>query len=48
MGLLLGTSERIYALDFGKIIAEGTPDEVVHNDQVLESYLGRTRRETVA
>lgn len=44
MNLLLGTAERIYALDFGKVIAEGTPDEVVHNDLVLESYLGRTRR----
>ena len=48
MGLLLSTSERIYALDFGKVIAEGTPDEVVSNTGVLESYLGRTRRETVA
>ena len=44
MGLLLNTSERIYALDFGKVIAEGTPDKVVHNELVLESYLGRTRR----
>jgi branched-chain amino acid transport system ATP-binding protein len=44
MGLLLKTSERVYALDFGKVIAEGTPDEVVANDRVLESYLGRTRR----
>ena len=48
MSLLLSTAERIYALDFGKVIAEGTPDEVTHNDQVLESYLGRTRRESVA
>lgn len=48
MGLLLKTSERIYALDFGKVIAEGTPDEVTANDQVLESYLGRTRRKTPA
>jgi len=48
MGLLLNTAERIYALDFGKVIAEGTPDEVTSNDQVLESYLGRTRRESVA
>ncbi|MEA2447070.1 MAG: branched-chain amino acid transport system ATP-binding protein [Actinomycetota bacterium] len=48
MGLLLGTSERIYALDFGKVIAEGTPEEVTANDQVLESYLGRTRRKTPA
>lgn len=48
MGLLLETSERIYALDFGQVIAEGTPDEVVANDRVLESYLGRTRRDKAA
>ncbi|HWL64436.1 MAG TPA: ABC transporter ATP-binding protein [Actinomycetota bacterium] len=48
MNLLLNTSERIYALDFGKVIAEGTPDEVTANDQVLESYLGRTRRKSPA
>jgi branched-chain amino acid transport system ATP-binding protein len=48
MGLLMGTSERIYALDFGRIIAEGTPKEVSADAQVLESYLGRTRREEAA
>lgn len=48
MSLLLDVSDRIYALDFGKVIAEGTPDEVVANDDVLESYLGRTRRKTHA
>jgi branched-chain amino acid transport system ATP-binding protein len=44
MRLLLSVSERVYALDFGSVIAEGTPEEVVSNDLVLESYLGRTRR----
>ncbi len=44
MGLLLKTAERIYALDFGKVIAHGTPEQVTSNDLVLESYLGRTRR----
>ncbi len=48
MGLLFGVSERVYALDFGKIIAEGTPDEVAADSRVLESYLGRTRREGAA
>ena len=48
MGLLMGTSERIYALDFGKLIAEGTPTEVAADSQVLESYLGRTRRQEEA
>ena len=45
MGLLMGTSERVYALDFGKVIAEGSPEEVAADPRVLESYLGRTRRE---
>ena len=45
MGLLMGVSERIYALDFGRVIAEGRPDEVAADSRVLESYLGRTRRE---
>jgi branched-chain amino acid transport system ATP-binding protein len=44
MGLLMSVSERVYALDFGVIIAEGTPDEVANDDRVLGSYLGRTRR----
>jgi branched-chain amino acid transport system ATP-binding protein len=44
MGLLMGTSERIYALDFGRLIAEGTPKDVAADARVLESYLGRTRR----
>jgi branched-chain amino acid transport system ATP-binding protein len=48
MPLLLGVSERIYAMDFGKVIAEGTPDEVTSDDRVLESYLGRTRRDARA
>ena len=44
MPMLMSTSERIYALDFGKLIAEGTPADVAADSQVLESYLGRTRR----
>ncbi|MGH2739927.1 MAG: ABC transporter ATP-binding protein [Actinomycetota bacterium] len=44
MSLLLSVAERVYAMDFGKVIAEGTPDEVASDDNVLESYLGRTRR----
>ncbi|MBW3658392.1 MAG: ABC transporter ATP-binding protein [Actinobacteria bacterium] len=48
MPLLLSVSERVYALDFGRIIAAGTPDEVTADDRVLSSYLGRTRRDAVA
>lgn len=43
MQLLLSVAEWIYALDFGRVISEGMPGAVVENDQVLESYLGRTR-----
>jgi branched-chain amino acid transport system ATP-binding protein len=48
MGLLLSVSDYVYALDFGKVIAEGEPDKIVQDDHVLESYLGRTRRHTSA
>jgi branched-chain amino acid transport system ATP-binding protein len=44
MGMLLELSERVVALDFGSVIAEGTPDEIVDDERVLESYLGRTKR----
>lgn len=48
MPLLLSVSERVYALDFGRVIAHGTPAEVTADDQVLSSYLGRTRRTDLA
>jgi branched-chain amino acid transport system ATP-binding protein len=44
MSLLLSVSDWVYALDFGKVIAEGEPNAIVQEDRVLESYLGRTRR----
>ena len=44
MQLLLSVSDHVYAMDLGRVIAEGPPQEVVSDDQVLESYLGRTRR----
>jgi len=44
MSLLLSLSERVYALDFGRVIAEGSPAEITQDPQVLSSYLGRTRR----
>ncbi|MGH2723406.1 MAG: ABC transporter ATP-binding protein [Actinomycetota bacterium] len=48
MSLLLSVAERLYAMDFGAVIAQGPPDEVTSDDRVLESYLGRTRREAGA
>jgi len=38
--LLLGMADRVVALDLGEVVAEGPPDEVVHDDRVVQSYLG--------
>lgn len=37
---IVSLSDRIYVLDQGKLIAEGKPDEVMNNEDVIKSYLG--------
>jgi ABC-type branched-subunit amino acid transport system ATPase component/ABC-type branched-subunit amino acid transport system permease subunit len=38
--LVLATCDELYVMSAGQVIAQGTPDEVVRNDLVLEAYLG--------
>ncbi len=41
MGLVMDIAERVAVLDFGVLIGDGRPDEIRHNEQVIQAYLGQ-------
>ena len=46
MKLVMGICERIYVLNYGRILAQGTPDEIARNQEVVAAYLGKAEEET--
>jgi branched-chain amino acid transport system ATP-binding protein len=41
MSFAMELCDRIYVLDYGELIAHGTPEEIQNNPEVIEAYFGR-------
>ncbi len=46
MGLVMDIADRVMVLDFGRKIAEGDPDEIQDNPEVISAYLGQVKEQT--
>jgi branched-chain amino acid transport system ATP-binding protein len=41
MGIVMDISDQVTVLNFGQMIASGTPDEIMNDPAVIDAYLGR-------
>lgn len=47
MGLVLNVCDYLYVIEFGRLIAQGTPSEIRTNERVISAYLGETARDQI-
>jgi ABC-type branched-subunit amino acid transport system ATPase component len=45
VGLVMSTCDRIVVIDFGRVIASGTPEQIRENAAVKEAYLGHAEEQ---